>query len=71
MITQKVRKVGNSLTITIPREEAERLGLVEGDMVAASLNKIRMEVELSPRVRAATDHFLREYGDLLDYLADK
>jgi putative addiction module antidote len=71
MITQKVRKVGNSLTITIPREEAERLGLVEGDMVAASLNKIHMEVELSPRVRAAADHFLREYGDLLDYLADK
>ena len=71
MITQKVRKVGNSLTITIPREEAERLGLVEGDLVAASLNKVRLEVELSPRVRAATDRFLRDYGDLLDYLADK
>jgi len=30
-----------------------------------------VEVEPSPRVRAATDYFLREYGDLLDYLAGK
>ena len=71
MITQKVRKVGNSLTITIPREEVERLGLVEGDLVAASLNKVRMEVELSPSVRIATDRFLQDYGALLDYLADR
>jgi antitoxin component of MazEF toxin-antitoxin module len=71
MITQKVRKVGNSLTITIPREEAERLGLAEGDLVAASLNKVRVEIELSPRVRTATDTLLRDFGDMLDYLADK
>jgi antitoxin component of MazEF toxin-antitoxin module len=71
VITQKVRKVGNSLAITIPREEADRLGIVEGDIVAASINKVRMKIELSPRVRAATDHVLRDYGDMLDYLADK
>lgn len=71
MITQRVRRVGNSLVISIPREEVERLGLAEGDLVAASLNKVRLEVQMSPQVREATDRFLAHYGDLLDYLADK
>jgi len=71
MITQKIRRVGNSLTITIPREEAERLDLAEGDLVAASLNKVRLEVTMSSAVRAAFERATREYGATLDYLKDK
>ena len=71
MIMQRVRRVGNSLAISIPREEAERLGLREGDMVAASLNKVRLEVQLAPGVREATDRFLARYGETLDYLAER
>ncbi len=43
-------------------------GRVAVDEVVAGL---RASFSLSPRVRAATDHFVREYGDLLEYLADK
>ncbi len=41
MTMQKDRKVGNSLIITIVCEEAGRLGLVEGDLVAVSLGNAR------------------------------
>jgi len=68
MIMQRVRRVGNSLAISIPREEADRLGLREGDMVAASLNKVRLEVQL---VREATDRFFARYSETLDYLAER
>jgi putative addiction module antidote len=71
MIMQRVRRVGNSLIITIPREEAERLELAEGDMVAASLNKVRMEISMSPQVRAAAERAMQEYSATLDYLQDK
>ena len=71
MIMQRVRRVGNSLAISIPREEADRLGLREGDMVAASLNKVRLEVQLAPGVREATDRFFARYGETLDYLAER
>lgn len=34
ILTQQVRRSGNSLIVTIPCEEAERLGIQEGDLVA-------------------------------------
>ena len=34
MLLQKVRTNGNSLGVTIPGEDEERLGLKEGDTVA-------------------------------------
>jgi antitoxin component of MazEF toxin-antitoxin module len=33
MITQKLRKVGNSYVVTIPKEEVERRQLVEGQLL--------------------------------------
>lgn len=39
MLRVKVRRVGNSLGFTIPREEAERLGLAEGDEALIEIKK--------------------------------
>ena len=33
MKMQKIRKSGNNYVVTIPKDEMERLGLHEGDMV--------------------------------------
>ncbi len=71
MIMQRLRKQGNSLGITIPKEEAERLGLAEGDMVAVDLNRVELRPEVAPHVRAVFDRVLEEYAAGLDYLADK
>jgi antitoxin component of MazEF toxin-antitoxin module len=70
MITQRVRKNGSSLAVTIPKEEVERLGLHEGDLVAIQINKVRVRVELPADVRAAAEESLRERAADYAYLAD-
>ncbi len=71
MVTQTVRKAGNSLAITIPKEEVERLGLKEGDIVALQLNRVRVEVELPGDVQSHARQSLREHADAYRILADR
>lgn len=71
MIIQRVRKNGSSLAITIPKEEVERLGLREGDLVAVDINQVEVRPQVSPRVRAVFDQVLTEYAEGLDYLANR
>jgi len=71
MFMQKVRKNGNSLGVTIPREDAERLGLKEGDTVAIQVNKVRLQIELPSDVRSAAGRAMREHGPDLEYLRDR
>lgn len=71
MIIQRVRKNGSSLAITIPKEEVERLGLREGDLVAVDINQVEVRPQVSPRVRAVFDRVLTEYAEGLDYLANR
>ena len=61
MIASKIRKHGNSYVVTIPREEMEKRGLVEGQLVG--FNPIPVELRpveqertaLRPEVRAAAE----------------
>ncbi len=71
MVTQQVRRSGNSYVVTIPREEMERLHLQEGDTVAIQLNKVRLQIELPDDVRAAAERVLERHGAAIDYLADR
>ncbi len=71
MIVQRVRRQGNSLGLTIPKDEAERLGIQDGDLVAVSLNRVRARVELPTDVREATETVMREFKADLDYLKDR
>jgi antitoxin component of MazEF toxin-antitoxin module len=68
---QKLRKQGNSLGITIPREELDRLGLVEGDLVAVDINRLEVRPAVSPELRTIIDRVLRDYREGIDYLRDK
>ena len=71
MLVQRVRRQGNSLGLTIPKEEVERLGLQDGDLVAVSINRVQVQVQLPDDVRAATEAVLREFKSDLDYLRDR
>ena len=69
MFVRRVQRQGNGLGVTIPKEEAERLGIRDGDWVAVSLNRVQAQVP--DDVRDATEAVLREYKLDLDYLKDR
>lgn len=70
MIMQKVRRKDSSLEVTIPRQDAERLGLKEGDTVVIQVNKVRLRIELPSDVHAAATRAMREHEGALGYLRD-
>lgn len=51
MVLGKMRKVGNSLVVTIPKEEAEQLELREGDLVTVEIRKAEVRPVLRPDLR--------------------
>jgi putative addiction module antidote len=69
MITQKIRRVGNSFVVTIPKEEAERQNLQEGDFVGIEVRKVQLKPEMSPEVRAAFERSWKAYEEDYRYLA--
>jgi antitoxin component of MazEF toxin-antitoxin module len=48
MIVGRVRKSGNSLILTIPRDEAEKYGITAGDLVAADIRPVDIRPRLEP-----------------------
>jgi putative addiction module antidote len=70
-VLSRVRKAGNSLAVTIPKDEVERLGLLEGDQVVVQINKVRQQIEMRPKVREAFDRVLREHAAGIEYLKDR
>jgi len=71
MIQQKVRKVGNSLVITLPKDEAERLGIHEGDLIGYEPYKLEVRPVLSPDLRAAAERSWQKSEAAYRYLADR
>jgi antitoxin component of MazEF toxin-antitoxin module len=53
MIRQKLRKVGNSYVVTIPRAEVERQQLSEGQLVAVEIQPLDVRPRLAEDLRAA------------------
>jgi antitoxin component of MazEF toxin-antitoxin module len=51
MIYQKLRKVGNSFVVTIPKEEVERLKASEGQLLALSVQRAEMRTVLDDDIR--------------------
>ena len=70
MLMQKIRKSGNSLVVTIPKEELQRLNLREGDIVSLELRKVSHQIELSPAVRMTFERSWEMYKDDYDDLAE-
>jgi len=53
MIQQKLRKVGNSYVVTIPKEEVRRRGLREGQLLAVEIQPLEVRLTLRPELREA------------------
>jgi antitoxin component of MazEF toxin-antitoxin module len=70
-MTKKVWRTGNSLVVSITKEEAEQLGIHEGDLVNVQLQKMELRPAMRPEVRAALERALVELAPELEYLKDK
>lgn len=72
---QRVRRVGNSLVVTLPAEELKRLGIAEGDLIAFEPRKVETveRFVMSPEVQAAVATFWDrpDFQEGLDYLKDR
>jgi hypothetical protein len=70
MIQQKLRKVGNSYVVTIPRAEVERQQLRAGDLVEVQVIPLDLRHRLPPDLQDAAEASLREHGAAYRYLAE-
>jgi antitoxin component of MazEF toxin-antitoxin module len=53
MIIQKLRKVGNSYVVTIPKEEVERQNLEEGVLLTVEIRPAEVRPIMPPDMRQA------------------
>ncbi|MHB8628059.1 MAG: AbrB/MazE/SpoVT family DNA-binding domain-containing protein [Aggregatilineales bacterium] len=70
MITQKLRKVGNSYVVTIPKEEVERRQLTEGQLLIIEIQPAEVRPVMSPEVLEAFERSWEKHEDAYRYLAD-
>jgi antitoxin component of MazEF toxin-antitoxin module len=71
MFVGKLRRAGNSVVLTIPADELERLGLREGQQVAVELHQVELRPVLSPELKASVDRLFPIHERAIRYLADK
>ena len=71
MITQRLRKVGNSYVVTVPKDEVDARGWEEGQLLAVELTEVETRPVLRPELRDIVDERWSEYEPALRYLADR
>jgi len=70
MIRGKLRKVGNSYVVTIPRDEVERRQLREGDLLAVEVTPLEVRHVLPPDLQAAFEASWKQHEAAYKYLAE-
>lgn len=71
MITGKLRKSGNSFIVTVPRDEVERLGLIEGQLVAVEVRAVEVRPVLAADLREAFEASWERNEEGYRYLAGR
>ena len=71
MIQQKLRKVGNSYVVTIPKEVVERLALDDGQPVLVHITPAETRPILRPDLQRALDELWPRIEPGLRYLKDR
>ena len=71
MITQKLRKVGNSYVVTIPKAEVERRNLKEGQLLAVEIQPLEVQPVMSERLREVFEASWRRNETGYRYLAGR
>jgi antitoxin component of MazEF toxin-antitoxin module len=72
MFTTRLRKIGNSQAVIIPKEELQRLGIPDGATVVVEVRQAEVTVApiLPKHLRKASDTALKWGEEGLRYLAD-
>ncbi len=70
MIVGRIRKVGNSLVVTVPKDEADALELREGDLVTMDIRKAEVRPLLSPDLRKLAEESWERNEAAYHYLRD-
>ena len=71
MLYQKIRKVGNSYVVTIPKDEVERLDLQPGQLVAIHIQPAEVRPVLPEVVRQAFEQSWQDNEAGYRYLAER
>jgi antitoxin component of MazEF toxin-antitoxin module len=71
MITQQLRKSGNSYIVTIPKDEVDRLGLREGQMIALDVTPLELKPVLRPELAEIVRRTSEMATPVMKYLKDK
>jgi antitoxin component of MazEF toxin-antitoxin module len=71
MITQQLRKVGNSYVVTVPKDEVERRGWQEGQLLAIQLTALELRPMLGDDLREAIEERWERNEEALRYLAGR
>jgi antitoxin component of MazEF toxin-antitoxin module len=71
MIQQKLRKVGNSYVVTIPKDEVERRGLREGQLLQVEIQPLDIVPVMSADVLRAFEESWDRNEEAYRYLADR
>lgn len=71
MITQQIRKSGNSYIVTIPKDEVDRLGLREGQVIALDITPMEVKPVLSPELAEIVKRTSEIATPVMKYLKDK
>jgi antitoxin component of MazEF toxin-antitoxin module len=71
MIAQQLRRAGNSYVVTIPKEEVERHGWQEGQLLGVELTELELRPVLRSEIRELLDTRWEHNKPALDYLATR
>ncbi len=70
MLWQKLRKVGNSYVVTIPKEEVERQHLQDGQLLSIEIRPAEIRPVISPDLRKAFEESWQQNEQAYRYLAE-
>ncbi|MGI8642626.1 MAG: hypothetical protein ACR2LS_00720 [Thermomicrobiales bacterium] len=71
MIQQRLRKVGNSFVVTIPKDEVERRDLHDGDLLGVEVTPLQIRPALRPELQEALEESWSRSEAAYRYLADR
>lgn len=71
MFTLQLQKSGDSYFVAIPKDEVERRGWQEGQLLAVQMDELEVKPLLDSEVQTVVDELLDEHEDALRYLADR
>ena len=71
MIQQRLRRVGNSYVVTIPKDEVERRGLRVGQLLAVEISPLEVRPVMRPELVEAFEGSWERSEPAYRYLADR